>query len=182
MTENMLFIYLSGFGTVDYVFFAFESILAIVLILAFILDRKETIDGKIKVSNATLTINKVQYIKQVVKWCIETLSEENRKIKFPQVEVNYYKSKKFAGVYNSASKTIYIYVNSNSNLLELTDTIIHEYKHHLDMPNQSQQKLYNKYTEDYGYENNPFEIAAREFALKHRLNCIRDMHRMGFIR
>ena len=156
----MLFIYLSGFGIVDYAFFAFESVLLMVFILACIIDREETIDGKIKVSNAALTINKVQYIKQVVKWCAETLSEENRKIKFPQVEVSYYKSKKFAGVYYSASKTICIYVNNNSNLLELTDTIIHEYKHHLDMPNQSQQKLYTKYTEDYGYENNPFFICV----------------------
>jgi len=178
----MLFIYLSGFGTADYVFFAFEAVIIVIMLLAYIFRRAGTIDGKISVSNATLTINKVHYIKQVVKWCIETLSEENRKIKFPQVEVNYYKSKKFAGVYNSASKTICIYVNSNSNLLELTDTIIHEYKHHLDMPNQSQQKLYNKYTEDYGYENNPFEIAAREFALKHRLDCMKDMCKIGFIR
>jgi hypothetical protein len=115
-----------------------------------------------------------------IKWCIENMSSKKGN-NFPRLEISYYKHKKNAGVYYSHNKMIRIHVNTHNNVLELTDTIIHEYQHHLDMPTQKQQKEYNELTAKNGYWNNPYEIKARESGLKLRDACAKELFIKGFL-
>ena len=59
------------------------------------------------------------------------------------------------------------------NLLELTDTIIHEYIHHLQFQKKSTEKDYNKKFTEIGYWNNPYEVNARKLAKQNRNDCLR---------
>ena len=127
-----------------------------------------------------LNTNKAAYTREVLKWCVENMN--NKKVNnFPHLEISYYKHKKNAGVYYCDNKMIRINVNNHNNVLELTDTIIHEYQHHLDMPTQKQQKEYNELTVKNGYWNNPYEIKARESGLKLREACAKELHIKGFL-
>ena len=47
------------------------------------------------------------------------------------LKIRYYQIEKTMGRYNFESDTIEIYLDKFSNLLEVTDTVIHEYCHHL---------------------------------------------------
>ena len=127
-----------------------------------------------------LNTNKAAYTREVLKWCVENMN--NKKVKnIPRLEISYYKHKINAGVYDSYIKMIRINVNNHNNVLELTDTIIHEYQHHLDMPTQKQQKEYNELTVKNGYWNNPYEIKARESGLKLREACAKELFKKGFL-
>ena len=127
-----------------------------------------------------LNTSKAAYIREVLKWCVENMSSKKGN-NFPRLEISYYKHKKNAGVYYSHNKMIRIHVNTHNNVLELTDTIIHEYQHHIDMPTQKQQKEYNELTVKNGYWNNPYEIKARESGLKLRDACAKELFKKGFL-
>ena len=126
-----------------------------------------------------LNTSKAAYIREVLKWCVENMNTKKGN-NFPHLEISYYKHKKNAGLYDSYIKMIRINVNNHNNVLELTDTIIHEYQHHLDMPTQKQQKEYNELTVKNGYWNNPYEIKARESGLKLRDACAKELFKKGF--
>jgi hypothetical protein len=127
-----------------------------------------------------LNTSKAAYIREVLKWCVENMNTKKGN-NFPHLEISYYKHKKNAGLYDSYIKMIRINVNNHNNVLELTDTIIHEYQHHLDMPTQKQQKEYNELTVKNGYWNNPYEIKARESGLKLRDACAKELFKKGFL-
>jgi len=127
-----------------------------------------------------LNTNKAAYTREVLKWCVENMNNSNVK-NVPRLEINYYKHKKNAGLYDSYFNMIRINVNNHNNVLELTDTIIHEYQHHLDMPSQKQQKEYNELTVKVGYWNNPYEIKARESGFKLRDACAKALLTKGFL-
>jgi predicted SprT family Zn-dependent metalloprotease len=127
-----------------------------------------------------LNTSKAAYIREVLKWCAKNMNDKKVKT-LPHLEISYYKHKKNAGVYYSQNKLIRINVNNHNNVLALTDTIIHEYQHHLDMPSQKHQKEYNELIAAIGYWNNPYEIKARESAKKHREICAKEMCSRGFL-
>ncbi len=181
---------------IDICFVVFESIIVLLIIISCYNIRKEkrekgldegqnptniswTVFGKTK--NYQLKTSKSQFIRAVLNWAIHNIPNPNKKNKIPGLEVSYSKPKTKHGIYYSNTKSMCIYVNTHATLLELCDTILHEYKHHLDMPTQAHQKQYNTYTETVGYFDNPFEIAAREFALQHRNKCIQDLYHLGYL-
>lgn len=64
-----------------------------------------------------------------------------------------------------------IYLHPDLELMELTDTIIHEYVHHLQFQKKSTETDYDKKTDECGYWDNSYEVEARELAKKHRKDC-----------
>ena len=127
-----------------------------------------------------LNTSKAAYIREVLKWCAINMNDKKVKT-LPLLEISYHKHKKNAGVYYSHNKLIRINVNNHNNVLALTDTIIHEYQHHLDMPSQKHQKEYNELIATVGYWNNPYEKKARESAKKHREICAKEMYSKGIL-
>lgn len=129
-----------------------------------------------------LNISKAAYVRTVLLWCAENLGIMPPRTKIlPEIQVAYYPNKSMHGVYFSSSKTIRVYVNNHDSLDKLTDTIIHEYVHYLDLRNSNHQKSYNKFSNELGYENNPFEINARKIAKKNCRSCMQALVDKGVL-
>lgn len=70
------------------------------------------------------------------------------------------------GRYSYYYKQMVIYIDDSISLLDLTDTVIHEYIHHLQgAPKKHSKKLQTNYYDD------PFEIEARKFAEQFQNRC-----------
>jgi tRNA U55 pseudouridine synthase TruB len=140
-------------------------------------------NSKFKDHNANYKLNctKSKYIRAVVEWCAQNLGMPPKVRQLPNIEVKYYKHHKILGVYHTSGKQICIYVNGHENLLSLTNTIIHEYQHFLDIRNASDQKDYAKVLATIGYEKHPLEIAARKTADKYQEACFNEMIKTGLI-
>ena len=181
---------------IDLIFIVFESIIVLLILVSWYNIRREKKEKNLyegkntsnanwslfgKTKNYQLNTTKSNFVKAVLSWALKNIPNPNKRNKIPGLEVSYTKPKTKHGIYYSNTKSMCIYVNTHTTLLELCDTILHEYKHHLDMPTQAHQKQYNTYTETVGYFDNPFEIAAREFALQHRDKCIQDLYHLGYL-
>jgi hypothetical protein len=127
-----------------------------------------------------LNTSKAAYIREVLKWCAINMNDKKVKT-LPLLEISYHKHKKNFGVYYSHNKLIRINVNNHNNVLELNDTIIHEFQHFLDMPSQKHQNEYENMLKTKGYFNNPYEIKARLSAKKNRDICAKEMCSKGFL-
>ena len=63
---------------------------------------------------------------------------------------------------------IYVNIKFHKSLLELTDTLIHEYTHHM----QPMEYKYKYYLDNgYNLENHPFEVEARRVARRDASAC-----------
>ena len=91
------------------------------------------------------------------------------------LEVRYYETKSVMGRYFFDSKTIVVYISKSSKLLEVADTLIHEYCHHLQ--NHSGKKERSKALELYNreYWDHPWEVQARYLASKMRLQVLKKI-------
>ena len=83
--------------------------------------------------NNKLLISKAGYVREVVRWCTQHLGMPARVSGFPEISISYYAHKKRHGNYAFSSKRIQIYVNNHDSLSQLTDTVIHEYVHFLEI-------------------------------------------------
>ena len=124
--------------------------------------------NRIKVNH--LTIPKSTYIRMVVDWCNQNLG--NGKIFNPIIVVRYYKHKKNHGTYDVSSNRLVVYLNNHENLLELTNTTIHEFVHVRQSLDKKMMKKYTKYQQDIGYIKNPYEIESREVSSKYEVECM----------
>jgi hypothetical protein len=127
---------------------------------------------KQKLSNLPLSrlpVRKTTYCRLVLDWCHNNLSNPNTSK--PTLRVNYYNHKKWGGVYQSGTNECVIYVNSHDTILGVTNSIIHEYVHSRQR-SRSFDKMYNKYNREIGYEQNPFEVEARDIAKKYEKECL----------
>jgi len=104
----------------------------------------------------------------VLQWCINNI--ENNQIPL-YLKIIYRKPTKRLGYYQSYDKMVVIYIDDSIDLYTLTDTTIHEYIHHLQMPSKKYEKEYSDKLITYGYENHPMEIEARNLAKKYRKQC-----------
>ncbi|MCA6499525.1 MAG: hypothetical protein IM545_04065, partial [Chitinophagaceae bacterium] len=66
-------------------------------------------------------------------------------------------------------------------IAHLTDTILHEYVHFLEIRSNVHQKEYDRHTRLVGYDSNPYEVSARRKAAAHVRACLSDMRRKGLV-
>ena len=108
--------------------------------------------------------------KMALEWCIENLGNPLKTIT-PALNVSYDKRvKRMYGHY--WQQTITVYPNVCISDLKFISTIIHEYAHYLQFSKISNMKQYHKLTQKFGYNNNPFEVEAREFEKKYLTSCM----------
>jgi len=109
-----------------------------------------------------LKVPKVQFIRIVLDE-IERKFNTNKPF---NLEVRYYQPQQVHGRYYFNTNLLVIYISPGLSLLELVDTILHEYCHHLQ--NQSEKVIRNKAIKLYDteYDNHPWEVEAREFAMR----------------
>lgn len=120
-----------------------------------------------------LPVKKTTYCKMVLDWCNENLG--NPKSSKPNLTLKYYTHKKIAGLYISSSNECQLYINNNLNLREITNNVIHEYVHSLQR-NKTFDKVYEKHQREIGYEQNPFEVEARDIAKKYEKEYLIWVH------
>ena len=106
-----------------------------------------------------LPIQTTEFVRLALKWCEENIEKTKRRYTY---ELKYFKPKKTMGTYGYASRKITVYVYPSLALKSLCETIIHEYFHHLNLKNKTDQNEYDRLTRNHGYWNNPHEIKSRE--------------------
>ena len=106
-----------------------------------------------------LPIQTTEFVRLALKWCEENIEKAKRRYTY---ELKYYKPKKTMGTYQYASRKITVYVYPTLALKSLCETLIHEYFHHLNLKNKTDQNEYDRLTRNHGYWNNPHEIKSRE--------------------
>lgn len=117
-----------------------------------------------------LRISKRQFVVAGLQWCQENLGTVRNT---HQLKIYYYQNRKFGGKFQSHNKEIIIYIHPDLKLIELTDTIIHEYTHHIQFSKKSTEQDYNKNLLEVGYWENPYEVKARKIASQNRNECLK---------
>jgi hypothetical protein len=117
-----------------------------------------------------LRISKKEMVDNVLQWCElnHSIPKYRGKLSY---KINYYSHSKVGGSYCGYTKNITIYISPDKRIIDVVDTLLHEYKHHIDMRTQKEVKQYFKVLDEIGYDKHPFEIASRNFAQKYRDTC-----------
>jgi hypothetical protein len=116
-----------------------------------------------------IPIKKIAFCQLVIDWCHENISYKTTQK--PKLVLSYYPHKKLGGTYSTTGHECTIYVNSHETVLTVINTVIHEYVH-ARQRDKNFQKMYDRYNDEVGYENNPFEIEARNVARKYEKKCL----------
>jgi hypothetical protein len=148
-----------------HILFLVSCLLVLLGLIGWIFEKKTT-------PISQLAISKSSFIKLVLDWCHANIDHKaNRK---PSIVVKYHLSKKALGIYHAANNEIVIYVNNHQTIEQLTNTIIHEYIH-ARQRNRLFTKMYDQYTRDLGYWENPYEKEARGEADRYQGKCTRHL-------
>jgi hypothetical protein len=124
-----------------------------------------------KIQTSQLSIPKSKFVHLVNEWCWENIKTNNPK---PSISICYNKNKKKWGVYYSSSNSMVVYVNNTPQLVDIVSTTIHEYTHSTQKTKEF-DKLYNQYTQEKGYWDNPFEIECRKVSEQYQYQCLKDL-------
>lgn len=113
-----------------------------------------------------------EHIVMMLDYCKEKWGMSAYQNSFPKLRVytsNPMSGRELSGTYNPETNLICIYLNNHPSVLELCDTIIHEYTHYL----QNIEGMYEKYMTVYyrTYDNHPYEITARNRGAKYKWEC-----------
>jgi hypothetical protein len=128
-----------------------------------------------------LNTTKAGYVKAVVYWCVQNFGIPSGNKKIPGVLIKYVKHSKLLGCYCSANKIIQVYLPGHENLLQLTNTILHEYDHFRTIRNNKDQMNYNKLLVEIGYDKHPLERSARVLSSTYDLICLKAMAEKGLL-
>jgi uncharacterized protein YjaZ len=103
-------------------------------------------------------------VRKTIMWCQTFFGENNRRKNElsiyvgPQPKRQLKAYGKFFGCYDCIENKLSIYLDNCDNIADIIKTTIHEYTHYT----QPVRSRYYKYDEQYGYNNNPFEVVARK--------------------
>lgn len=133
----------------------------------------ETIQNKSisKIQTSQLSIPKSKFVHLVNEWCWVNIKTNNPK---PSISICYNKNKNKSGVYYSSSNSMVVYVNNTHQLVDIVNITIHEYTHSTQKTKEF-DKLYNQYTQEKGYWDNPFEIECRKVSEQYQYQCLKDL-------
>ena len=126
-----------------------------------------------------LKISKKKMVENVLQWCELNHSVPKYRGKL-SYKINYYSHSKVEGSYCGYTKNITIYITPEKKIIDVVDTLLHEFQHHIDMRTQREVRLYSKQLSEFGYDNHPMEISARKFAKQHRDTCFATFKNIWF--
>jgi hypothetical protein len=115
-----------------------------------------------------IPISRTELGKLVIDWCHENLGYD--KTRKPSLSIRYYRTKKVEGLYFSQKNECVVYTYLDLQLIEFINTTIHEYCH-ARQKCRGFDKQYDRYDSIVGYEQNPFEIEARNVSKKFERDC-----------
>lgn len=133
-------------------------------------------------SDFELQVSKTVFVHEVICWCVKNLGLPPRSKALPNVVLRYYRHQKLMGTYLHRGKVITLYWGSHSTIIEVINTLIHEYQHFLDIRKDQDSREYDKETALLGYYRNPFERRARQVANRSEKLCLRFMIKKGLLK
>jgi hypothetical protein len=146
----------------------FTCLLSLVVII-----RQRLISSKLSNLNlGNLPIKRTEFGQLILDWCHDNFGLEN--IKKPTLTLRYYRTKQVEGIYYPQKNECVIYCPKELGLIEFTNSILHEYTH-ARQKCKGFNKMYERYNKTHGYEQNPYEIEARDFASKYQDECLRSV-------
>lgn len=113
-----------------------------------------------------------KHIVKMLEYCQQKWGKSDYYRTFPKLRVHKkapkYKMNMY-GCFNYETNTIFIYLSNHNSMIEMCDTVIHEYTHYL----QNIDGMYNKYITKYyrTYDNHPYEITARNRGMRYKKEC-----------
>jgi hypothetical protein len=117
-------------------------------------------------------VSYTKLVKEIIHYT-GTILLENKVKYYPTFDIKYYKSKKYMGIYYGSNDHISIYLKSHEDIPSIVDTVLHEVCHHIQNKSRNKEfKLYNSYSNSFGYRDNPLEVDSRAFAAKWTLHCL----------
>jgi hypothetical protein len=117
--------------------------------------------------------------KETFNWCLNKFGNPLKTLE-PKIKVSFIKSNTdYYGLYNSRLITVFPNVCKNERLI--IKTVLHEYRHFLQMPKINNMSQYSKLSKEYDYENHPLEIDAVNFEKEHYKSCRAFLKRKGII-
>jgi uncharacterized protein YjaZ len=149
-------------------FILYFSILFLIYVVMTIKESKANKHKSVKIKD--LKISKKKMVEAVLQWCETNHSIPKYRVKL-SYKINYYKHTKLEGSYCGYTKNITIYITPEKRIIDVVDTLLHEYQHHIEMRTQKEVRLYSKQLGEFGYDNHPMEISARKFAKQNRNRC-----------
>ncbi len=153
---------------VEILFIVYFTILFLIYVFMTIKESRSNNHRSAKIKD--LRISKKKMVETVLKWCESNHSIPKKRGKL-SYKINYYNHTKLEGCYCGYTKNITVYITPEKRIIDVLDTLLHEYQHHIDMRTQKEVRLYSKQLDEYGYDNHPMEISARKFAKQHRDKC-----------
>lgn len=119
------------------------------------------------------------YVNEVIQWCKENLGIPSG-VKMPRIIIYEEKNGNRLGAYAPSTNEIFLYLPMHSCLLELTNTVIHEYDHFLKLSGNKGQRRYSQIMDKSGYSKHPYEISARATA-KLDFLCLQELLERGLV-
>jgi uncharacterized protein YjaZ len=162
---------------VELFFIGYFSILFLIYVVMTIKESKENKHNSAKIKD--LRISKKKMVVNVLQWCETNHSIPKYRGKL-SYKINYYKHSKLEGSYCGYTKNITIYITPEKRIIDVVDTLLHEYQHHIEMRTQKEVRLYSKQLNYFGYDDHPMEISARKFAKQYRDKCFETFNNIWF--
>lgn len=105
-----------------------------------------------------------QIVKLATQWCVNNFGVNNRRRTPFTVSIRKQQSgSPCYGQFCHETNTITIFINHCYNVRLIVRTLIHEYTHYM----QPIRGSYYKLLDEYGYDNHPMEVEARESELQY---------------
>lgn len=111
-----------------------------------------------------VTIEKI--VDYTLGWCIEKWGLNGKRKGLLEIEVDWDSKEGPMGEYDYKDNLITIYPRNNVNIMDLVDSVIHEFTHQ-----RQKMSKYHKVLKGTGYNDHPMEIEAYEVARVNRKEC-----------
>ena len=119
-------------------------------------------------SMAVNDISVPDYTQACLKWCSQELGGYIPTVKFSKAQKPKGKDSDYPiGLYDFDDEIITLFINRHDSIRQFTNTIIHEYQHHIQKINGVTSKKYSKFE----YQSNPYEFECHKVADEHEFNC-----------
>ena len=112
-------------------------------------------------------------IQTIVDWASQHIQLGKKRRIRPVIHIRNNLREDVMGSYCFYTKTILIDYRKHNCLSTLTDTVLHEFVHHLQIRHQKDKSKYTVLLRKKGYTENPFEIEARQLSAKHLKTCLK---------
>lgn len=119
----------------------------------------------------------IEICNETFKWCLNKFGSPNKDI-MPSIKISF--DKRVTRSYGSyINGLITIYPNVCGTIIFIIKTILHEYRHFLQMP--TSMEIYYTFSENFKYIEHPLEIDSSVFEKKYYRNCKRYLKNKGVL-